>query len=148
MPRRLLAIPLAAWEREGLKAALLKAGLAADDVEDARILFWRFETFEDIPVGFGGVEVHGRAALLRSVLTLPPLRHVGMGAAIVSALETEARALNCQSVYVVTSPLRDFFARLGYEACVSDNVPEQIQSTGEFARRAANAIMMSKRFSD
>jgi hypothetical protein len=44
--RRLLATPLAAWERDGLKTALLKAGLPADDVDDARLLFWRFETVE------------------------------------------------------------------------------------------------------
>ena len=30
MTRRLLALPLAAWERDGLKAALVKAGLPAN----------------------------------------------------------------------------------------------------------------------
>jgi GNAT superfamily N-acetyltransferase len=93
MPRRrLLATPLAAWERDGLKAALLKVRLPADDVGDARLLFWRFETVEDIPVGFGGLEIHGSDALLRSLVTLPPLRQIGMGAAMVATLETEARA--------------------------------------------------------
>ena len=88
MPRRrLLATPLAAWERDGLKAALLKARLPADDVGDARVLFWRFET-TDIPVGFGGLEIHGSDALLRSLVTLPPLRQIGMGAAMVAVLET------------------------------------------------------------
>ena len=41
---RLLATPLAAWERDGLKAALIKTGLPADDVGEAGLLFWRFET--------------------------------------------------------------------------------------------------------
>jgi amino-acid N-acetyltransferase len=97
MPRRLLAIPLAPWEREGLKSALLKAGLAVDDIGEPGVLFWRFETFEDIPVGFGGIEVHGRDALLRSLVVLPPLRQLGMGAAIVGLLEIEARALKCET---------------------------------------------------
>jgi hypothetical protein len=48
--RRVIATPLAAWERDGLKAALVRAGLPADDVGEARLLFWRFETAEDIPV--------------------------------------------------------------------------------------------------
>ena len=39
MKRRLLALPLAVWEREGLKSALVKAGLPADDVGDPRQLF-------------------------------------------------------------------------------------------------------------
>src|SRR6516225_1695212 len=79
--RNLLATPLAAWERDGVKA-----GLPADDVGDARLLFWRFET-TDIPVGFGGLEIHGSDALLRSLVTLPPLRQIGMGAAMVAVLE-------------------------------------------------------------
>ena len=62
MRRRLLALPLAAWERDGLKAALVKAGLPADHVGDPRLLFWRFETHEDVPVGFGGLELHGTDA--------------------------------------------------------------------------------------
>ena len=96
MRRRLLALPLAAWERDGLKAALVKAGLPADHVGDPRLLFWRFETHEDVPVGFGGLELHGTDARLHSVVTLPPLRELGMGAAIVAALEDEARAHRCR----------------------------------------------------
>ena len=42
-PRRLQATPLAAWERDGLKSALAKAGLPVDDVGDPRLLFWRFD---------------------------------------------------------------------------------------------------------
>ena len=102
MRRRLLALPLAAWERDGLKAALVKAGLPADHVGDPRLLFWRFETHEDVPVGFGGLELHGTDARLHSVVTLPPLRELGMGAAIVAALEDEARAHRCRAIYLLT----------------------------------------------
>src|SRR5262249_48217882 len=99
--RRLVAIPLAPWEREGVKAALVKAKLPADDVGEARVLIWRFEAIEGTPVGFGGLEIFGRDALLRSLVTLPPLRQVGMGAAMVAILETEARALKCRTVYLM-----------------------------------------------
>ena len=92
MSRRLIATPLAAWEREGVKAALIKTALPADDVDDPRVLLWRFETLEGIPVGFGGLEVFGSDALLRSLVTLPPLRQVGMGAAMVAARDRGARA--------------------------------------------------------
>src|SRR5262249_61259629 len=69
--RRLQRSPLAVWEREGLKAALVKAGLPADDVGDPRLLVWRFETFEDVPVGFGGLGAFRDGALLRPVGALP-----------------------------------------------------------------------------
>ena len=106
MSRRLIATPLAAWEREGVKAALIKTALPADDVDDPRVLLWRFETLEGIPVGFGGLEVFGSDALLRSLVTLPPLRQVGMGAAMVAMLEIEARALKCHAVYLLTGSAR------------------------------------------
>src|SRR5262245_19372448 len=102
MSRRLIATPLAAWEREGVKAALGKAALPADDVDNPRVLLWRLETLEGIPVGFGGLEVCGSDAPLRSLITLPPLRQVGMGAAMVAMLEIEARALKCHAIYLLT----------------------------------------------
>jgi N-acetylglutamate synthase-like GNAT family acetyltransferase len=145
MPRRLLAIPLAPWEREGLKAALVKSGLEVEDIGNPAILFWRFETVEDIPVGFGGIELHGRDVLLRSVVTLPPLRKVGMGTAIVAALEVEARALKCEVAYVITACLRNFFARLGYVRCAADNVPQEIRASGEFARHGVKSTVLTKR---
>jgi N-acetylglutamate synthase-like GNAT family acetyltransferase len=144
MRRRLLALPLAAWERDGLKAALVKAGLPAEHVGDPRLLFWRFETHEDVPVGFGGLELHGTDARLHSVVTLPPLRELGMGAAIVAALEDEARAHRCRAIYLLTESQRDFFARLGYASCAPGDVPDAARGSGQFDRLCASAAVMVK----
>jgi N-acetylglutamate synthase-like GNAT family acetyltransferase len=133
MTRRLIATPLAAWERDGVGAALVKAGLPADDIGDADVLLWRFETYEDVPIGFGGLEIYGDDALLRSVVTLPPLRQVGMGAAIVAALEAEAQARRCRAVYLLTTSEADFFGRLGYKPCARGDVPEAIRASRQFA---------------
>jgi amino-acid N-acetyltransferase len=142
--RGLLATPLAAWERDGIKTALIKTGLQADDVTDPRLLLWRFESSADIPAGFGGLEIHGRDALMRSIVILPPLRGMGMGSAIVTALEGEARALNCRSVYLITLSEADFFARLGYGACRRTDVPEAIQQSHHFTKvyRASATVMV------
>lgn len=146
MTRRLLATPLAAWERDGLKTALVKAGLPADDIGDPHLLFWRFETYEDVPVGFGGLEIHGADALLRSVVTLPPLRQTGMGGAIVAALEAEAHANKCRAVYLLTASEADFFGRRGYAACVREEVPEAIRTCRQFAEPCPpGATVMVKR---
>jgi len=133
MSRRLIATPLATWEREGVKAALVKAALPADDVEDPRVLLWRFETVEGIPAGFGGLEVFGSDALLRSLVTLPPLRQTGMGAAMVAVLEIEARALKCHAIYLLTGSDTNFFARLGYTACAHEDVPAEVRGSRQFA---------------
>ncbi len=144
MARRLLRTPLAAWERDGLKAALVKAGLPADDVGDPHLLFWRFESYEDVPVGFGGLELHGDDALLRSVVTLPPLRQIGIGSAIVSALEVEARANQCRTIYLLTASDQDFFARLGYAPCARAEVPQAIRDGRQFDALAGAAAMVKR----
>jgi N-acetylglutamate synthase-like GNAT family acetyltransferase len=133
MTRRLIATPLAEWERDGVGAALVKAGLPADDIGDPFVLLWRFETYEDVPVGFGGLEIYSYDALLRSVVTLPPVRQVGMGAAIVAALEAEARARRCRAIYLLTVSEADFFAWLGYKPCARGDVPEAIRESRHFA---------------
>jgi N-acetylglutamate synthase-like GNAT family acetyltransferase len=149
MTRRLQATPLQVWERDGLKAALVKAGLPAADVGDPQLLFWRFESYEDVPVGFGGLEIHGPDALLRSLVTLPPLRQVGMGAAMVGALEVEARARNCRTIYLLTAGQADFFERLDYAACARNQVPEAIRTCRQFRELCpAGATVMVKRIAN
>lgn len=146
MTLRLQATPLAAWERDGVGAALLGAGLPTEDIGDPNVLLWRFETFEDVPAGFGGLEIHGADALLRSVVTLPPLREVGIGAAIVAALEAEAQASNCRTIYLLTTSEAEFFGRLGYAPCARSNVPDAIRASQQFAALCppTATVMMKK----
>jgi N-acetylglutamate synthase-like GNAT family acetyltransferase len=129
---QLFALPLAPWERGGLKAALLRAGLPTDDVDATEVLFWRFER-NDMPVGFGGLEVHGDQALLRSLVTLPPVRNRGIGSAMVEVLETEAAARNLRAIYLLATSCVHFFARLGYAPCSRDAVPATILASVQFA---------------
>ena len=140
----LFAQPLAIWERDGLKATLARAGLPADDIQDDGPLFWRFER-DDVPVGFAGLEVHGADALLRSLVTLPPLRQQGVGGAMVGKVETEARARGARAIYVLTGDSVAFFSKLGYAPCARERVPAAIAATAQFARLCpASATVMMK----
>ena len=145
-PFRLRAQQLATWERDGLKAALAGAKLPVDDIAEPDRLFWRFETLNDVPVGFGGLEVHGKHALVRSVVTLPPLRKRGIGRAIIAALETEAQLRGCEEVFVLTTGSTELFTRFGYTSCERAQMPDEICRTQEFAAlTAAAASPMVKR---
>jgi N-acetylglutamate synthase-like GNAT family acetyltransferase len=131
----LFALPLATWERGGLKAALARAGLPADDVEHDGPLFWRFER-DDVPVGFAGIEVHGTDAVLRSLITIPPVRHQGIGGAMIDKMEVEARARGASAIYLLTRDFVPFFARLGYAPCGRDRLPPAIAAAGPFAQQS------------
>jgi N-acetylglutamate synthase-like GNAT family acetyltransferase len=145
-PPRLSATPLAAWEREGVTAALRGAGLPADDVATPGRRFWRFETIDLTPVGFGGLQIHDGDALLRSVVTLPPLRGRGIARAIVAALEAEARIADCRAIWLATTAATRLFDQLGYATCEIAVVPQPIRETPEFAAlAAASATIMMKR---
>jgi amino-acid N-acetyltransferase len=127
-------------------AALGKAGLAVSDVGEEGSYFWRFTTQNDIPVGFGGFEVHGRDALLRSLVTLPPVRRRGVGRAMVAMLETEAAGRGCGAVWLLTDTAQDFFARLGYAVRPRVELPESIRAGAMFSRLCpASADAMVKR---
>jgi N-acetylglutamate synthase-like GNAT family acetyltransferase len=141
---QLFAQPLAAWERGPLKSALTKAGLPSADIESPPLLFWRFER-DDMPVGFGGLEICGEDALLRSLLTLPPVRRHGFGTAMVAAIEAEAAAHQVRGLYLLTTDGVAFFARLGYVPCRRDDVPVTVRASAQFAAPcAATAAVMGK----
>jgi N-acetylglutamate synthase-like GNAT family acetyltransferase len=141
---KLTPIPLASWERGGVIAALKRVGLPTDDVEEPGPLFWRFETADTVPVGFGGLEIHRPHALLRSIVTLPPLRGRHYGHAIVGELEAEARIAGCHTAWLLTtSP--DYFTQLDYAPCRRDDVPEAICATRQYAVLCpASATVMMK----
>jgi N-acetylglutamate synthase-like GNAT family acetyltransferase len=83
--------------------------------------------------------------MLRSVVTLPPMRRQGIGSAIVAALETEARIAGCRTVWLLTSSGPAFFAALGYARRERAEVPEGIRGTQEYAALdPANAAVMMK----
>lgn len=140
----LFALPLAAWERDGLKAALAKAGLVTDDIGEAALAFWRFE-IGDMPVGFAGLEAHGDLGLLRSVVTLPPLRRKGIGRAMVEVVETEAVARSIRTLYLLTLDCAAFFTALGYARCSREDVPVAIRDTAQFVTLCPHtAVVMMK----
>lgn len=125
----------------GTMIAWLKAaGLPGDDVRAPGRVFYRFDAAvpgdvtdaTDAPLGFGGLEGSGANRLLRSVVVAPERRGSGVGAALVAALENEARALGTQRLHLLTTTAARFFATLGY--CPADRgaAPAPINASREF----------------
>lgn len=126
-PIKLFAEPLRPGERGLLARALDKAGIAVGDVEAPGTRFWRFEMPEGTPVGYGGLEVHNKEALLRAVLTLPPAQGRGIGRAIAAALETEAFVAGCRHLWVAPGTSAPFFEPLGYRPGDASKLPDAVR---------------------
>jgi N-acetylglutamate synthase-like GNAT family acetyltransferase len=142
---KVMARPLSFEEREELRLALQKTQLPTDDIDEPGRLFWRFERRDQVPVGFGGLEVYGKDALMRSVLTSPLARKRGIGRAIVSGLELEAFVAGCRAIWLATTSAAGFFERLGYERRDRGEVPAAILQTRQLASLCpASATVMTK----
>jgi amino-acid N-acetyltransferase len=85
------------------------------------------------PVGVGGLELHGDAGLLRSVVVADPHRGRGFGTAICAALEACAEQADVETLYLLTTTATDFFGNRGYAVVDRTAVPERLRSSRQFA---------------
>jgi N-acetylglutamate synthase-like GNAT family acetyltransferase len=84
-------------------------------------------------VGFAGLEVYGKDALLRSVVVDPARRHAGLGRAIVEATLTEAQELGATRAFLLTTTAKSYFERLGFAAIERASAPAAILATRQAA---------------
>lgn len=104
---------------------------------------------DDEPVGVGGVEPAGEAALLRSVVVEPSARGDGVGSALCDALEAVARDDGVDALYLLTTTAAAFFAARGYEEVERSAVPAPMRDTDEFADLCpASATCLRKHLSE
>lgn len=113
---------------DDLRAALSTARLPVDDLAEPGRRFYRFDD-DGRPIGFGGLELHGAIALLRSVVVLPESRGQGHGQAIVSALLAQAVHLGVAELFLLTEEAAPFFERLGFSHIDRTAAPAAIRQS-------------------
>lgn len=112
---------------------LEEADLATSDLKNPDVRLFE-ATVSGRFVGFGGFELYGTDALLRSVVVHPDMRSRGLGTRICLELEDELAESMCRTIYLLTSDASGFFEQLGYEQVERASVPDTIRSTHEFSR--------------
>lgn len=111
---------------------LLEAGrLPTGDLPESQPEFLVAEGAAGL-AGAGGLEVHGDAGLLRSVVVAEGMRGTGLGRALVEAVEAAARQRRLRELVLLTESAHDFFARLGYGDIARDEAPAAIRGSAEF----------------
>ena len=109
-------------------AALTAEQLPTDDVAEAGRAFFRV-TEANETIGFGGYELHGEDALLRSLTVPPDLRGRGLGRLVAEAVLRAAAGAGARHVWLLTTTAGPFFERLGFVRIDRATAPEAIRST-------------------
>ncbi|MBL8624384.1 MAG: GNAT family N-acetyltransferase [Myxococcales bacterium] len=109
-------------------AALPTGGVAAQFPHDYVVA-----TRDGAVVGAAGLEIHGDAGVLRSVVVDPGERGRGLGQALSADRVAAARARGLAAVYLLTTTAADFYLRLGFAPCARADVPAAVAGSIEFA---------------
>jgi amino-acid N-acetyltransferase len=95
-------------------------------------------------VGYSGLEIHGVAGLLRSVVVLPDAQGKGYGALVVKAAVEQARCDGLRELWLLTTAASAFFAHMAWVQRERADAPAQIAASSEFASICpASATCMS-----
>ena len=124
-------------------AALAAEQLPTDDmIEPGRAFFRVTEANETI--GFGGYELHGEHALLRSLTVPLSLRGRGLGRLVAEAVLRAAAEAGARHAWLLTTTAAPFFERLGFTRIDRATTPESIRSTRQAASLCPSsaALMM------
>ncbi len=114
--------------------ALLDAeGLPASDLTESHLEHFFFTGSDGAPSALVGLEIHGDAALLRSLVVRADARAQGLGSALVQHAEGYAAARQVRSIYLLTTTAEAYFEHRGYRRLDRAQAPASIQSTREFA---------------
>lgn len=115
-----------------IESLLQQHGLPTADIQEKLAQFF-VGYAGDERVCVGGLEVHGQAGLLRSVVVEQSAQGEGFGTALCEELEATAREEGVEALYLLTTTAAEFFAARGYARIDRETAPEPIRQTTEFA---------------
>jgi amino-acid N-acetyltransferase len=81
-------------------------------------------------VASAGLELHGDAALLRSLAVAADARGAGLGAAVLLRALDEARG-RAAAVYALTTTAETYLSRFGFERVLRTSLPPQLFASRE-----------------
>lgn len=128
-----------------LAAALHAESLPITDLSEPGRTFFSFRTLDGELAGFGGYEIHGSDAIVRSVVVPPSARKSGIGRNIVPLLLFRAYEANARRAWLLTDSAVPFFTKLGFKAVDRATAPPAILASRQAAELCpASATLMSR----
>ena len=126
-----------------LAAALASANLPTEDLaEGGRVFFALADSGR--PIGFGGLELYGEDALLRSVVVLPDARGQGYGRVLTEAILRRAQEAGARNAFILTTTAEAFFAHEGFAHIERSAAPATILATKQATTICSTAAMLRR----
>ena len=133
---------------EGIKELLIVSNLPTDDITEYLDRFIVCEEEEKI-IGVGGLEVHGKNALVRSISVMPKSQRKGIGKLIYKSIEHMACRLGVTTLYLLTETAEEYFELLGFAIMDRADVPKSIKNSKQFSFLCpSTAKLMFRRLPD
>jgi arsenate reductase len=141
----LVDIPVAGID-PGLQVQLAAAHLPTDDLQEPNRQFFAYDTLDGERAGYGGFELYGTDALLRSITVQQARRGHGIGKGIVALLLRRAFDRGARRAWLLTTDAQGFFEQAGFKAAVRQDAPATILATRQAtALCPASAALLTRR---
>lgn len=85
----------------------------------------------DVLLGCAGLEIHGQAGLLRSVVVTATERNQGIGSRLVQSILAHAREKRLSSVFLLTESATTYFPRFGFKQVSRAEIPASLHASKE-----------------
>ena len=140
-----LQVEQIAGDDPDLAAALAAEHLPTDDLAEDGRLFFRLQDNGTV-LGFGGLEMLGDYALLRSIVVSPLVRGQGVGKSITEQLMRKAEDLGIAEVYLLTTSAAPFFEAAGFQRIERHAAPLEILATKQASSLCpSSAVLLTRR---
>jgi arsenate reductase (glutaredoxin) len=130
----------------GLTGVLKEAHLPVEDLAEPGRSFYVFRSLSGAVLAYGGFELHGKDALLRSVVVLPDARMKRTGRNVVPLLMYRAFQKGADTAWLLTTTAAPFFEKMKFKRRERADAPLAILATREAAGLCpSSAALMSRR---
>jgi amino-acid N-acetyltransferase len=124
---------------------LRSANLPVTDLSADRLEDFLVATSGNIVVGLVGLEAHADIGLLRSLVSHPDVRKLGLGKRLVAEIEAIARGRGVKELWLLTIDAQGYFEKRAYTVQERDAAPDAIRRTAEFMTLCpGDAVLMMK----
>lgn len=125
-------------------AALLGAeGLPTDGVAEGIMHFRLLDNGTSV-IAVAGIEPHGSAALLRSVVVAPAHRGRGLARRLTEHMVQHAGDIGLTALYLLTMDADGYFEGLGFERIGRDQAPDEIRASRQYCEQCPDSAVLMR----